>query len=70
MLNILGWFGTVTSVIGSFVVSFGFMFPGFILFSLGSISWLAVAYYRKDKALFTLNFCFFVANIIGLVRNF
>ena len=64
----LSWFGTLTSIAGSFLMAFGFMLVGYIFFSLGSISWLIVAIARKDKSLGFLNATFFVANIIGLVR--
>lgn len=69
-MNKLQWFGTITSIIGSFLVSFGILFPGFVLFTLGALSWIIVSKVQKNGALFTLNSVFLVANIIGLVRNF
>lgn len=65
----LSWIGTISSILGSFVVAFGIMLAGYSLFLIGSISWLIVAIKRKDKALGTLNFAFFVANIIGFYRS-
>lgn len=69
-IKCLEWFGTVTSVIGSFCVSFGVLFPGFVLFTLGAVSWIIVSKTQKNWALLTLNAVFLVANIIGLIRNF
>ena len=64
----LAYFGTLTSIVGAFLVAFGFILAGYIFFSLGSISWLIVGLARKDSPLIILNSTFFVANIIGLVR--
>ena len=62
------WFGTVTSILGSFTVALGILLPGFLLFTAGSISWLIVGLTRKDNPLTVLNGTFFAANIIGLYR--
>ena len=69
-IKLIEWFGTATSIAGSFLVSFGILFPGFILFTLGALSWIIVSKTQKNWALLTLNAVFLVANIIGLVRNF
>jgi len=68
MTDFLKWLGTVSSIIGSFVVAFGYMLPGYSLFMLGSISWLVVARIFRDKPLATLNAFFFMANIVGFYR--
>lgn len=62
----LAWIGTLASIIGSFMVATGVILIGYCFFTIGSASWLVVAYKRKDKALGLLNGTFFVANIIGL----
>ena len=67
MINKLSWLGTLSSIIGSFCVAFGYNI-GFVFFTLGSITWLTVGVYRKDKSLITLNLFFMAANIIGLHR--
>ena len=56
MTDFLKWLGTISSIIGSFVVAFG------------SISWLVVARIFRDKPLATLNAFFFMANIVGFYR--
>jgi hypothetical protein len=66
----LKWSGTVTSIIGSFMVAFGIMFWGYCLFIMGSASWLYIGVKTKDKPLITLNLVFLSANIVGFVRNF
>lgn len=67
-MNKLGWFGTVVSIVGAFLMSFGFTLPGYICFTLGTVAWLIIAMARKDNSLLTLNGFFFIANIIGLIR--
>jgi uncharacterized protein with PQ loop repeat len=62
----LAWIGTISSIIGSFMVATGITLMGYYFFTVGSFCWLMVAYKRKDKALGMLNGTFFVANIIGL----
>lgn len=62
----ISWIGTIASVIGSFIVALQIYFIGYILFLIGSVSWLWVAYTRRDTSLAILNLCFLTANIIGL----
>ncbi len=65
MINKVEWFGTLTSVAGSFILALQFALAGYSLFLAGSVSWLAVGIARKNTALITLNGAFFIANIIG-----
>lgn len=65
----LGWIGTISSVIGSFLVALGIMIGGYTLFLVGAGSWLLVAWKSKNWSLLTLNGFFMVANIIGFWRN-
>ena len=62
----IGWIGTVASVIGSFVVAFQILIIGYVLFLIGSISWLWVSIKTRNLSLGVLNGFFMVANIIGL----
>lgn len=66
----IAWTGTVSSVLGSFLVAFGIYLVGYIAFLVGASCWLAVAWYRRDNALALLNGTFWVANVIGLWRAF
>lgn len=66
MIKTISWIGTIASILGSFLMAFGFMLIGYICFTLGSVSWLIVGFVNKDKALITLNGAFFTANLIGL----
>ena len=70
MLTLVSWFGTLTSIIGSFLVANKMFQLGYVLFTFGSISWLIVAIVKRDKALGTLNATFFVANVMGLINFF
>lgn len=70
MIKYISWFGTISSILGAFLMAFGIVRLGYICFSLGSISWLYVGFTGKDKPLIVLNGTFFIANIIGLYRAF
>lgn len=69
-MKYLAWTGTVTSICGSFAIAFGLMFLGYSLFLVGSFCWLTVGFINRDKPLMVLNATFFVANVIGFIRNF
>lgn len=68
MIKYIKWFGTVTSIIGSFLVAGMLPEIGYIFFILGSASWLAAGIAEKDNALITLNLVFFIANIMGIIN--
>ena len=70
MINKISWICTLTSIIGSFLVAFHLFQLGYILFLVGSLSWLTVAIVKKDKPLLILNATFFIANIIGVFNSF
>ena len=65
-MKTIAWFGTVTSIIGSFTVALHFMLAGYVLFLAGSISWLYVGIIRRDWSISVLNGFFLTANMIGL----
>ena len=62
----IGWIGTVASVVGSFLVAFQLFFVGYCFFIVGSVSWLYLAHKMKNRSLATLNGFFLTANIIGI----
>ena len=66
MTKMISWFGTMVSIIGAFCVASQIILIGYILFSLGSISWLYIGIIKKDSALYILNGTFFIANMLGL----
>ena len=70
MITFVSWFGTMTSILGAFAVANSSFQIGYVLFTLGSLSWLFVAFVRKDKSLGVLNATFFVANLLGIYNNF
>jgi hypothetical protein len=70
MITLVSWFGTITSILGSFAVANKWFQIGYVLFTFGSLAWLWVAYKRKDKSLGVLNGTFFAANCMGLVNFF
>ena len=70
MINKISWVGTLSSIIGAFIVASQLFFLGYCFFIIGSLSWLLVGYYRKDKSLVVLNGTFFLANILGLYNAF
>ena len=70
MINKISWLGTLSSILGAFIVASKLFFLGYCFFIIGSLSWLLVGYYRKDKSLIVLNGTFFLANILGLFNSF
>jgi hypothetical protein len=70
MITFLSWFGTFVSIVGSFAVATKWFQIGYVLFTLGSLAWLIVAFYKRDKALGVLNGTFFMANLLGIYNNF
>ena len=64
----LGWFGTISSIVGAFLVASHVFIFGYWFFLFGSFSWIVLGVYKKDKALVTLNGFFLVSNIIGIVN--
>jgi uncharacterized membrane protein len=70
MTKFISWLGTLTSIIGSFLVALHYFQFGYVCFIIGSASWLFVGYTRKDSALITMNLIFFLANILGLYNAF
>jgi hypothetical protein len=67
-VNRLSWIGTVSSVIGSFIVALGFSLVGYCAFLIGAVTWLTVGIIGKNKPLIVLNSFFLAANMIGLYR--
>lgn len=65
----LGWFGTIASVAGSFIVALHFMVVGYSLFLFGSVVWLIVGVKTKQNNLIALNAAFLCANILGLFNS-
>ena len=70
MITFVSWFGTVSSIFGSFAVANKMFQVGYVLFTFGSLAWLSVAWVKRDKALGILNGTFFVANLLGIYNNF
>ena len=65
-MKTISWIGTVTSIIGAYLVALQVILIGYIAFSIGSLTWLFVGFHRRDSALIVMNATFFVANLIGL----
>lgn len=67
-MKALAWIGTASSILGAFLMAFGFALIAFICFTLGSVTWFIVGVRNGDRALVVLNFFFLMANLIGLFR--
>lgn len=65
-MKTISWVGTIASIMGAYLVALQFILPGYIAFSVGSLTWLFVGFHRRDFALIVMNATFFVANLIGL----
>lgn len=68
MLEVIKWIGTITSVIGAFILAIGYIKTGYFLFIIGSGAWFFVGIYLKDSAMLTLNMFFLAADFIGIYR--
>ena len=66
MMKLIAWFGTFTSIIGSFTVAMQLFVWGYILFLMGSVSWLFLGIRTKNMPLAVLNGTFLLANLLGL----
>ena len=68
-LKIISWLGTMTSIIGAFLVANGIFLVGYCIFASGTILWLIVAKMQKNEAMFFLELVFLIANINGIIIN-
>ena len=68
-LKIISWLGTMTSIIGAFLVANGIFLVGYCIFASGAILWLIVAKMQKNEAMFFLELVFLIANINGIIIN-
>ena len=66
MTKFISWLGTLTSIVGAFLVASQIVLFGYCAFIIGSVSWLIVGIVNKDKPLIVLNGTFFMANLLGL----
>jgi len=66
---VIGWIGTIASVIGAFVVASKIYTLGYIFFLVGAACWLFVAWRNRDASLGVLNGFFLCANLLGLVNT-
>lgn len=69
MLQFTKWVGTITSVIGAFILACGFVKTGYSLFIIGSGAWFIVGFWTKDKAMITLNAFFLAADFVGIYNS-
>lgn len=67
MRGMISWTGTISSIIGSFLVAFQTYAWGYLFFVVGSVLWLGIGILTKDKALAILNAFFLTANIVGII---
>lgn len=64
----IAWIGTAASMLGSLLVAWGILLPGFLCFIVGSGLWIFTAWKEQNKPLFWLNMWFMGCNLIGLYR--
>ena len=70
MKQYFSWFGTISSILGAWLLPLGFEHIAYIHFSLGSGTWLAIGIVDKNRPLIVLNLAFFGANCLGLYKVF
>jgi hypothetical protein len=69
-MNKFSWLGTISAIAGSFCLSFGIMFLGYVALTMGCIIWAIVNHLKKDKPGFTMQIVLLAPSLIGLIRNF
>ena len=64
------WVGTITGVIGAFILALNIPLSGWgwTLFLMSSLSWTFAAVVMKDMSLAVLQFAFVVVDLIGVWR--
>ena len=65
-MKYISWFSTIFSVIGAFLVAGQYNLIGYICFIIGGAGWGYIGFINKDKALYTMQGIFLLANIMGL----
>lgn len=70
MLKYLEWIGTLSSLIGAYLVATKFYRTGYIFFAVGATIWILSAAKDKNWALLAQNLGFFGSNVIGLFLAF
>lgn len=68
-LKALSWFGMFTTVAGSYSMSWGHYFAGFVLLFAGSVAWAIIGYVTKQWAMLAMQVTLFASEIIGIWRN-
>lgn len=64
------WIGTITQIIGAFLVASGIFFAGYVFFAIGACCWLIFAKRTDNKALMLLETVFLSSNFLGLYNFF
>lgn len=62
----LTWFGTITQIIGAYLVASAIFFTGYVFFAIGACCWLIFAKRTNNYALMFLECVFLSTNILGL----
>lgn len=64
------WCGTITQIIGAFLVASGIFFYGYVFFAIGACCWLTFAKRTNNNALLLLESVFLSSNFLGLYNFF
>ena len=68
--SVVKWVGTITGVVGAFILALNIPLSGWgwTLFLFSSLSWTFAAIVMKDMSLAVLQFAFVVVDMIGVWR--
>ncbi len=66
----LKWVGTITGVVGAFILALNIPFSGWgwTLFLISSVTWTFAGAVMKDVSLVVLQFAFVLVDVIGIWR--
>jgi hypothetical protein len=70
MTSYLKWAGSSAGIVGAFIVAanIGLSGWGFVVFLLGSLSWVIAGFKMEEPSIWLLNMAFTTANLLGIWR--
>ena len=65
-MKIISWAGTVSGIMGAFLVASQIILIGYVVMALSSITWVIFGMRAKNTALIVQSAAFLAANILGV----
>jgi hypothetical protein len=65
-MKIISWLGTVTGIMGAFMVASQIILIGYLVMACSSVAWVLFGMRAKNVALIVQSAAFLAANILGI----